>query len=167
MVKLERLLLTLFSTMLISKPTLGDIQYPEGYEQILDLPQYDRHTDNGCDEHFPNDRCAEEENLDNRYLCTTPLSVGEHTILETGYTLYFNSVVPSTETTPATAHFHLYLQTSRGIINAAILNVSAEETEIIVGSAYSIMYKTYRGDCHTEHLINLAGISGRVALELE
>ena len=167
MVRLEGILLTLFAAMLISKPTLGDIPYPDGYERLLEQPQHDTHTDENCEEPFPDNNCYSEENLDNRYLCTTPLSVGEHTILETGYTLYFNSVVPSTETTPATAHFHLYLQTSRGIINAAILNVSAEETEIIVGSAYSIMYKTYRGDCHTEHLINLAGISGRVALELE
>jgi len=167
--RLGLIVLTLAASLTLSKPTEGVVNYSNSYNHnnFSDDNSHDRHVVRDCENQSLDNRCLPFYNIDNRYECTSPLSVAETTTLETGYIVYFHSFFPETDETPATAFFHLHAPINNGIVEAAFIRVTPTETNILVGPHYDSTYARSRSDCHTSHLLNIVHRSAYVAFGLE
>ena len=165
MKRLETVLLALFASLVIAKPTQSTVSYPEGYSHyplLLHPVHHDEHTNNNCEE--PRDSCRTGDHyLDNRVNCISPLSEGEGTIIENGCELFFYDIAETHcgSSYGPTALFALLCP--QGVQS----NIVAE---ICVGSSDSLFtpldnrYYQNNNFCYESHIFTIAIVSGKSAL---
>tara|TARA_Y100000310_G_C20591466_1_gene768276 strand:+ start:69 stop:578 length:510 start_codon:yes stop_codon:yes gene_type:complete len=167
MKRLETILLALFASLVIAKPTQSTVSYPEGYDhyQPLEHLHYDDHTNNSCED--PRDSCRTGNNyLDNRVRCTIPLSEGEGTMIENGCELFFYEVEDAHcgSSYEPTALFSLLCPEREGSIVAADICVTASNALFV---PLDPRYYLQNDLCYESHIFTIAVVSGKITLGLE